>query len=75
MTQNELQKFKYDNKCLAPYQRQEQIKEHLQKAIALLDVEIIIQAMYDQMDYGSLNMEYYKQAKENLEKVIQTIKY
>lgn len=75
MTQNELQKFKYDSKCLAPYQRQEKIKEHLQKAIALLDVEIIIQAMYDQMDYSSLNMYYYKQAKETLEQVIKKIKY
>ena len=43
MTQNEIQKFKYDSKGLRPCDRQEQIKEYLQKAIALLDVEIVIQ--------------------------------
>lgn len=75
MTKNEIQKFKYDSKSLEPYERQEQIKEHLQKAIALLDVEIIIQAMYDQMDYGSLNMNYYKSAKDKLEKAMCEIKY
>ena len=75
MTQNEIQKFKYDSKGLRPCDRQEQIKEYLQKAIALLDIEIIIQAMYEQMDYGSLNMNYYKSAKNKLEKAMCEIKY
>ena len=75
MTDNEIQRFKYDSKRLSPCDRQEQIKEHLQKAIALLDVEIIIQAMYDQMDYSTLNTRYYKTAKERLEQAMCEIKF
>jgi len=74
MTQNEIQKYKYDNKTLLPCEREKIIKEHLEKAIALLDVEIVIQSMYSQMDYGSLDTSNYKIAKELLEKALKKVK-
>lgn len=74
MTENEIQEYKYNKKSLLPCEREKLIKEHLEKAIALLDVEIVIQSMYSQMDYASLNTSNYKMAKEMLENTVKKVK-
>lgn len=55
MNPEERNEFLYEHKGLLPYQRKELILEHLEKAKALIDQELILDKLYDQMDCKTMS--------------------
>ncbi len=73
LTDNDKAKFLYETKALLPYKRKEMALEFILKAKALFEQELIIDAMYNQMDYktmDNLTKTKYKGTINDLEKVI-----
>jgi len=56
MKPEERNSFLYETKKLAPYKRKEMIIEFVEKAKALCEQELIIDAMYNQMDFASMHI-------------------
>ncbi len=54
MNAGERNKFLYKTKGLLPYQRKEMALDLMDKAKALLEQELIFDAMYNQMDYKTM---------------------
>jgi hypothetical protein len=55
MSPEERNAFLYKNRELLPYKRQELILDHLEKAKALIDQELILDKLYGQMDYKTMS--------------------
>lgn len=73
LKENERSKFLYETKKLYPYQRKEMAIDYISKAKDLLEQELIIDAMYNQMDYktmDSLTRDKYKQAQVGLQLIL-----
>lgn len=77
MKPEERNEFLYKHKGLLPYKRKELILEHLEKAKALIDQELILDKLYDQMDYktmGNLNRTLYMNALQNIDNAVAQVK-
>ena len=55
MTPKERNEFLYDTRVLSPANRREMAIEFMAKAQALLEQELIIDAMYSQMDFKAMH--------------------
>ena len=47
--------FLHKHRALLPYERQQLISDHLEKAKALIDQELILDKLYGQMDYKTIS--------------------
>lgn len=77
MKPEERNEFLYKHRELLPFKRRELILEHLEKAKALIDQELILDKLYDQMDYktmGSLNRTLYMNALQNIDNAVAQVK-
>ena len=73
MNAEERNKFLYETKSLLPYKRTEMVLDFVDKAKALLEQELIIDALYNQMDYktmGAYESNKYKGSIQRLEEVL-----
>ena len=74
---NERSKLLYETKALLPCQRKEMAINFIRKAKDLFDQELVLDAMYNQMDYktmDTLTKTNYKQAIISLEFVLDKFK-
>ena len=55
MKPEERNEFLYRHRALLPYMRQQLISDHLEKAKALIDQELILDKLYGQMDYKTMS--------------------
>ena len=55
MKPEERNEFLYRHRALLPSKRQQLISEHLEKAKALIDQELILDKLYGQMDYKTMS--------------------
>ena len=55
MSPEDRNSFLYKNRELLPYKRQELILDHLEKAKALIDQELILDKLYGSMDYKTMS--------------------
>jgi hypothetical protein len=77
MNPEERNTFLYKNRELLPYKRQELILEHLEKAKALIDQELILDKLYGQMDYktmSNLDRDRYIRALASVDDAIRSVK-
>ena len=77
MTPGERNEFLYKHRELLPFERRELMLEHLEKAKALIDQELILDKLYDQMDYktmGNLNRTLYINALQNIDNAFAQVK-
>ena len=77
LKENERSKFLYDTKKLLPYQRKEMALNFITKAKDLFEQELIIDALYNQMDYKTIDIftkNKYKNAIQSLSKIIDELK-
>jgi hypothetical protein len=77
MSPEERNAFLYKNRELLPYKRQELILEHLEKAKALIDQELILDKLYGQMDYktmSNLDRDRYIRALASVDDAIRSVK-
>lgn len=73
MNAEERNKFLYETKTLPPYKRAEMALNFIDKAKALMEQELILDALYNQMDYktmGAYESNKYKGSIKKLEEVI-----
>ena len=77
MKQGERNEFLYKHRELLPFKRRELILEHLEKAKALIDQELILDKLYDQMNYstmGNLSKTLYINALQNIDNAFAQVK-
>ena len=77
MSPEERNAFLYKNRELLPYKRQELILEHLEKAKALIDQELILDKLYGQMDYktmSNLDRDRYIRSLASVDDAIRSVK-
>ena len=55
MKPEERNEFLYRHRDLLPHKRQQLISDHLEKANALIDQELILDKLYGQMDYKTMS--------------------
>ena len=73
MNAEERNKFLYETKTLPPYKRAEMALDFIEKAKALMEQELILDALYNQMDYktmGAYESNKYRGAIQKMEEVI-----
>lgn len=73
MNENVRSKYALKHRDLLPYQRREKAYKQMNKALALLEDEIKIQAAYNQMDCSTLPMGHYKWACKLLKIAIESL--
>ena len=77
MNAEERNKFLYETRPLLPCQRTEMALDFVDKAKALLEQELILDALYRQMDYKSMHAyesDRYERSIKNLKEVIELMK-
>jgi len=77
MSPEDRNSFLYKNRELLPYKRQELILDHLEKAKALIDQELILDKLYGQMDYktmSNLDRDRYIRALASVDDAIRSVK-
>jgi len=78
LNENERSKFLYETKALMPYKRKDMTIDFILKAKALLEQELILDAMYNQMDFktmDNLTKDNYRQAINSLDFVLNKLSY
>lgn len=76
MKPEERNEFLYRHRALLPYKRQQLISDHLEKAKALIDQELILDKLYGQMDYktmSNLERDAYMKALRIIDKAIMEV--
>lgn len=69
----ERNKFLYETQSLLPYKRKEMVLDFVDKAKALMEQELILDAIYNQMDYktmGTYDKAKYQGSIQKLEEVL-----
>jgi len=76
MNPEERNEFLYRHRALLPYKRQQLVLDHLEKAKALIDQELILDKLYGQMDYktmSNLERDAYMKALRIIDKAIMEV--
>jgi hypothetical protein len=77
MNPEERNTFLYKNRELLPYKRQELILDHLEKAKALIDQELMLDKLYGSMDYktmSNLDRDRYTKSLVSVDDAIRSVK-
>lgn len=75
MTKEERTNFAYQHRGLYPYERKSMAEEYIYKAMALLEDEVLIQNLYNSMDYSTLPTGHYKDTIKELKGAIKILQH
>jgi hypothetical protein len=73
MNATERNRFLYETKELVPHLRQKLAVDHADKALALLEQELVMDALYGQMDYKTMHMADKRKYQEAIVKLKEAI--